>query len=225
MHERVQLCQDPQTEFALLRESLGAIRTNHILSVYGYTNLQEQRAAEFFDELGQRSLEMLFPGFMEDSMVQATLNADQSGIGHKKARGIAAPAHLGALIAARPRIRALIQDAVLAGLLLQQRLETRLDAVIATATSTYTTKTEPRQSCMFRKRPGQQRKRGSKQSGSIMGPASQTRQCQTSNIPAPPLKMTTVRIWTSQRTGRADSMHRRSKRSFHGCVIRLGSGV
>ena len=35
MNERVQLCQDPQTEFALLRESLGVSRTNHILRVHG----------------------------------------------------------------------------------------------------------------------------------------------------------------------------------------------
>ena len=34
MNERVQLCQDPQTEFALLRESLGISRTNHILRVH-----------------------------------------------------------------------------------------------------------------------------------------------------------------------------------------------
>ena len=43
MHERVQLCQDPQTEFALLRESLGVSRTNHILRVQGHTILEEMR--------------------------------------------------------------------------------------------------------------------------------------------------------------------------------------
>ena len=45
-HERVQLCQDPQTEFALLRESLGVSRINHILLLHGHTILQEKRAAE-----------------------------------------------------------------------------------------------------------------------------------------------------------------------------------
>ena len=44
MHERVQLCQDPQIEFALLRESLGVSRINHILRV-GHTILQEKEAA------------------------------------------------------------------------------------------------------------------------------------------------------------------------------------
>ena len=96
MHERVQLCQDPQTEFALLRESLGAI-TNHFLRVHGHTILQEQRAADIHDGVGQRSLEKLFPGFTEDSMTQATLSAGQSGIGYKGVRDIATPAHLRAL--------------------------------------------------------------------------------------------------------------------------------
>ena len=70
-------------------------------------------------------------------MVQATLSACQSGVGYIRARDSAAPAHLGALIAAKLRIQAMIQDAVSAGLLLQPPLEARLDAVIATATSTY----------------------------------------------------------------------------------------
>ena len=84
MHERVHLCQDPQTEVALLRECLGVSRINHILRVHGHTILQEQRAAEIYDEVGQRSLERLFPSFTEDSMVQATLSAGQSGIGTKE---------------------------------------------------------------------------------------------------------------------------------------------
>ena len=54
------------------------------------------------------------------------------------------------------------------------------------------TKTEPRPSCMFRKRPMQQRKRGSKLSMGITGAASQTRQCQTSNTPAPLLETKTL---------------------------------
>ena len=70
MHERVQLCQDPQTEFTLFRESLGVSRINHTLRVHGHTILEEQRAAEVYDEIGQRSLERLFPGLTEDSMTQ-----------------------------------------------------------------------------------------------------------------------------------------------------------
>ena len=117
MHDRVQLCQDPQTEFALLGESLGVSRTNHILWVHGHTILQERRAAEIYDEVGRRSLERLFPRFPEDSSEQATLGASQSGIEYKRARNIAGPAYLGALVAAKPRILALIQQAVMARLL------------------------------------------------------------------------------------------------------------
>ena len=62
MHERVQLCQAPQTEFALQRESLGVSRINHILTVHGHIVLEEREAAKIFDEVGQRSLERLFPG-------------------------------------------------------------------------------------------------------------------------------------------------------------------
>ena len=135
MRERVQLCQDPQTEFALLRESLGVSRINHILRVHGHTILEEQSAVAVYDEIGQQSLERLFLGLREDSMTQATLSAGQSGIGFKRARDIAAPADLGALIAAKQRIQGVIRDAVWAGLLLEQILEARLSEVIEAATS------------------------------------------------------------------------------------------
>ena len=105
-------------------------RTNHVLRVHGHTILEEKRAAEIFDDVGQRSLERLFPGFTEDGLVQATLSAGQSGI-------TAAPALLDALAAATPRVQAMIQGVVLAGLLPKQPLEIRLDAVIERATSTY----------------------------------------------------------------------------------------
>ena len=59
-------------------------------------------------------------------MTQATLSAGHSGIGDKRARDIAAPAHLGASIETKPRTQAMIQDGVTAGLLPKQPLETRL---------------------------------------------------------------------------------------------------
>ena len=46
--ERVQLCQDPQTEFALLRESLGVSRINRMLRGHGHTILHEEEAANIF---------------------------------------------------------------------------------------------------------------------------------------------------------------------------------
>ena len=98
----VNVCQDPQTEMSLLRERVGVSRNNHILRVQGHTSLQETRAAEIFNEVGQRSFGRLFPGFTEDSLEQATLRAGQSGIGFKRARDVAGSEHFGAPIAAKP---------------------------------------------------------------------------------------------------------------------------
>ena len=53
MHERVQLCQDPQTEFALFRESLGVSHISHILRVHDHKILEEQRAAAVYNEIGE----------------------------------------------------------------------------------------------------------------------------------------------------------------------------
>ena len=126
VHERVQLCQDPQTERALV--SVASTTCCVCMATRSCRNNDPH-------EVGQRSLERLFPVFTEDSMVPATLSAE-SGIGYKRARDIATPAHLKALVAAKPRIQAMIPYAVLAGLLPKQRLETRLAVVIETATST-----------------------------------------------------------------------------------------
>ena len=72
MRERVQLCQDLHTELAILRESPGVSRIHHILIVHGHTILDEE-AAKIFDEVGQRSIDGLFPGFTEDGTEQAAL--------------------------------------------------------------------------------------------------------------------------------------------------------
>ena len=61
----------------------------------------------------------------------------QSGIGFKRVRDIAAPAHLTALIAAKPRIQGVIRHVVWAGFLPEQILEAHLSEVIETATSTH----------------------------------------------------------------------------------------
>ena len=100
-HDRVQLCQNPQTEFTLIRESLGVGRVNHIFRVQGHIFfLEEEEAARTFEEVGLGSLERLFPGFTEDSQGQATVSALQSGIGRTRSMGVARRAHLGAVIAA-----------------------------------------------------------------------------------------------------------------------------
>ena len=71
-----------------------------------------------------------------------------------------------------------------------------------------------RQSCVSRREPRQRKRHGSKQLKDCRGLASQTQPSHPSNTPAPPLKMKTVRTWSSQHPGRANSVHRSSKRSF-----------
>ena len=43
---------ESETEFALPPGGFGVSRINHILRVHGHTILQEQRAAEIYDEVG-----------------------------------------------------------------------------------------------------------------------------------------------------------------------------
>ena len=102
MRERVQTCQDPQTEFALIRAGLGDSSVNHIFMVQEHTILEEETAAKTFDEEGLGSLERLYPRFTEDSAEQATLTVGQSGKGCKRSVDVVREAHLGVVIAARP---------------------------------------------------------------------------------------------------------------------------
>ena len=189
MYERVQLCQDLQTEFALLRESLGVSRINHILWVHGHTILEAQSAAEVFDEIGQRSLERIFQGLTEHSMTQATLSAGQSGNGFKRARDIATPAHLGALIAAKPCIQATRRSL--------GRPEQILARLIETTTSTDHNALDDEDQAtakLFVQRAAQAADGAWQQTlGYCTDRASQTRPSHPLNTQAPPPKMKTAR--------------------------------
>ena len=130
-HERVHLCQDPQTEFAL-RESLGV------------SPCESTATQSFRNSRLQKSTTRLGSGLLKCSQVsRRTLWRESHSVlacpesGTKRARDIAAPAHLGALIAAKPRIQAMIRDGVWAGLLPEHLLETRFAALIGKPTSTY----------------------------------------------------------------------------------------
>ena len=74
--------------------------------------METQTADEIYDEFGRRSIERLFLGSKEDSSEQVTLSVGQSEVGCKGAWDIAGPAYLRALIADKPRISAMVQDAV-----------------------------------------------------------------------------------------------------------------
>ena len=121
------MCQDPQTEFALLRESLGVSRTNHVLRIHGHIILKEKEgAAKIFDEVGQWSRETLSRDY--SGLEQATL---------RRAQYVASPAHFGAPIPAKPPNLNKIQDAATARLIQNQLLLERLDSLIEAATAVY----------------------------------------------------------------------------------------
>ena len=80
-HDRVQLCEDLQTEFALLRESLGVSRIIHILRVHDHTVLEEESAAAVHDEIGQRTSQPRLiwepssqPGFLPEQLLETRLS-------------------------------------------------------------------------------------------------------------------------------------------------------
>ena len=102
MHERVKVCQDPQTDFVLMRECLGVGRVNHILRVHGNQLADQGGVTATFDEVGRASLERVLPGMTAEGHVQATLSAKESGVGFRQASDVAMPSRLGALVSACP---------------------------------------------------------------------------------------------------------------------------
>ena len=172
--------------------------------IHGHKILEEHNAAAIYDEIGQRSLERLFPGLTEDSMAQATLSAGQSGIGFKRARDNAVLAHLGAVIAARQATQFGGSSSWRRASLRSWRPPPPLVSALSTTMS------KQRRSCMFTRQHRQQTKPGCKLSRDNRDQAPQTRQLHPWNIPAPPLKRKTA---ASPRPGRAVSVGRSSKRT------------
>ena len=114
------------------RESLGVGRVNRILRVHGHSLAEQSGAATNFDAVGRETLERLFPGMTDEGYLQAALGDSQAGLGWKQALDVARPAHLGGLIAAGPRVKAMFKACEVAGLLdaaaLEDRLSRRLEA-------------------------------------------------------------------------------------------------
>ena len=73
----------------------------------------------------------------EDITQQATLNASQSGTGCKRSVFVARPSHLGAVIAARPRIRDMVRDATIAGLTAARPPLARWDDLVETDSAAF----------------------------------------------------------------------------------------
>ena len=122
MRERVQLCQDQLTEFALFRACLGVSRINHIS---GCTATQS---------------------CMRNGLLKSTMRLDKGrlrGSSHTHRRAVGHRVQEGArrrqsctswaLPAAKPRFLTMIQDAVSVGLLPEQPMVTRLGVAIEAA--------------------------------------------------------------------------------------------
>ena len=210
-HERAQLCQDPQTEFALLRENLEVSRINHILRVHGHKFLEEQSAAAVYDEIGQlpRTALPWSHGGQHDAS-----NPQCEPIRNRVQESETSQPRLIWEPSTKPRIRGMIRDAVLAGLLPEQLLETRLSEVIETATSTYLRaldNDEPATAQLFIQKAAQaaddswQHTVSVQQGLNVAGP---------SNASLGHLRMTTARKWTSQRPGRAVSVQASEARTL-----------
>jgi hypothetical protein len=137
MYERTQVCADPQTEFILARQSLGVSRVNHILRVHGSRLSDEGSTTRSFDELGQATLDRLFPGITPAGHIQASWSTRHSGVGWRQASEVARSAHLGALTATKPLVLAMIADTAKAGLCDYAVLESRHEIMLIAATESY----------------------------------------------------------------------------------------
>ena len=137
MHERVQLCQDPQTEFVLARQSLGVSTVNHILRVRGARLGAGSEAAVAFDDVGKATLDRLVPGLTDEGHVQASLGDRLGGAGCRRAAEVTLPANLGALIATRPLVMSMIAATATAGLCSAEALVPLLDQSLTDATVAY----------------------------------------------------------------------------------------
>ena len=141
-HERVQLCQDPQTEFALQRESQAVgprSATSCEISSWphdpaGDTGILSNAS----NAVGQRSARATLP-WLHVGQFDAS-NTQRWKVRNRvvRARDIAASAHLRALHSSQASIQAVIHDAVLAGLLPKHPFDDSIvQRSLETATSTY----------------------------------------------------------------------------------------
>ena len=137
MHERIQLCSAPQSEFVLARRNLGVCRVNHILRVHGHRLAAQRDGAEAFNKLGKDALDRIFPGLTDLGHIQASLSVRQSGLGWRIASEVSRPANLGALVASKPMVMAMVSDAAKAGLCSEELLLARYEQMCADATAAY----------------------------------------------------------------------------------------
>ena len=129
--ELVQLCQDPRKEFAILRESTGVSRINHILRVHGHTILHEEEAAKTFDEIGQRSLDRLSQVVPRTIQSKPSSVPENQGLVAKKKNPWTSP------VQHTSEQSLQTNGAATAGLLPEQPLFARLDAFVEASSAAF----------------------------------------------------------------------------------------
>ncbi len=133
MARRIQSCQDPQVELSLTRACLGVSKVNHLLRANGTELMQQEHGLDNFDEVQAHSLRRLVPGLGELGEQQACRALGFGGLGIRKARSSALPAHLASLIAAEPKVADLAEDLERAGLVPAELIMAEHRLAIATA--------------------------------------------------------------------------------------------
>ena len=122
MHERVQLCQDPQTEFVIFVKVLASVASITFCECTATRSCKSNEPLKFttrWDSDLSRGSSWVSRRTVWHKSHSAKACPESSTRGRETSR----PAHLGALTAAKPRIQAMTQDAVTAGLLPKQPLE------------------------------------------------------------------------------------------------------
>ena len=137
MQQKVQICNDIQTEHVMLRQCLGINKVNHILRVHGQSLWQEKSTLALIDDVQRSSLDRMFPGIGEEGHQQATLAASAGGLGWRAAATTALPANLAALVLGAPKIKFMAKAATTAGLIPAGLMESMLDTKVASVRANF----------------------------------------------------------------------------------------
>ena len=219
MHLRVQLCQDPRTEFSLLREN-----QPHPQSARSYNSSSRQNLRCSWAKVPRETLFRIHRGQLGTSHAQP---ASQSVIVYKNTRNVAGPAHLGSTHCSQAA------DFWTSFKMQPQPYSSRnnlwwpawtlpLKQPPPFTLKRSTARRNPQPGCTCKKQPRQRTRSGSKQLKDTTAPLSRIQQCQRLGRAALPHRM----MMTTQNSpllqpGKAVSVHRSSKRSSSGCLTEL----
>ena len=129
--------QDQQTEFALIRESLDVSRINRIFRVHDTRFSRRRRRPKPSMKLDKGHWNGYLQGLLKIVRRKPRSVQASRGLGVKRQLMLLAQRKGPSLIAVRPRIRDMIRDAPIAGLLSEQPLVARLDDLVETGSAAF----------------------------------------------------------------------------------------